>query len=141
MVRVLTVNGVTDLDNAALGHVLRIVYCNKVVMSHRATLVKLFKHYDTQSIQMLFSTIFTKNIYDVFRFSQCSTYDKDLIVQLIMYIHEFIYSIYYNRFWATLLFTAQKNPMHYKYAAYMYTFTFARNTVIWLWATCKCSVY
>ena len=62
MVRVLTVNGVTDLDNAALGHVLRIVYCNKVVMSHRATLVKLFKHYDTQSIQMLFSTIFTKNI-------------------------------------------------------------------------------
>ena len=57
MVRVLTVNGVTDLDNAALGHVLRIVYCNKVVMSHRATLVKLFKHYDTQSIQMLFSTI------------------------------------------------------------------------------------
>ena len=65
MVRVLTVNGVTDLDNAALGHVLRIVYCNKVVMSHRATLVKLFKHYDTQSIQMLFSTMFTKNINDI----------------------------------------------------------------------------
>lgn len=138
MVRVLTVNGVTDLDNAALGHVLRIVYCNKVVMSHRATLVKLFKHYDTQSIQILFSTIFTKNIYIVFL---SALYKRDLIVQLIMYILEFIYSIYYNCFWATLLFTAQKNPMHYKYAAYMYTFTFARNTVIWLWATCKCSVY
>ena len=139
MVRVLTVNGVTDLDNAALGHVLRIVYCNKVVMSHRATLVKLFKHYDTQSIQMLFSTMFTKNINDIVFLS--SLYKRDLIVQLIMYILEFIYSIYYNCFWATLLFTAQKNPMHYKYAAYMYTFTFARNTVIWLWATCKCSVY
>ena len=139
MVRVLTVNGVTDLDNAALGHVLRIVYCNKVVMSHRATLVKLFKHYDTQSIQMLFSTIFTKNINDIVFPS--ALYKRDLIVQLIMYILEFIYSIYYNCFWATLLFTAQKNPMHYKYAAYMYTFTFARNTVIWLWATCKCSVY
>ena len=138
MVRVLTVNGVTDLDDAALGHVLRIVYCNKVVMSHRATLVKLFKHYDTQSIQMLFSTIFTKNINIVF---PSALYKRDLIVQLIMYILESIYSIYYNCFWATLLFTAQKNPMHYKYAAYMYTFTFARNTVIWLWATCKCSVY
>ena len=138
MVRVLTVNGVTDLDNAALGHVLRIVYCNKVVMSHRATLVKLFKHYDTQSIQMLFSTMFTKNINIVFL---SSLYKRDLIVQLIMYILEFIYSIYYNCFWATLLFTAQKNPMHYKYAAYMYTFTFARNTVIWLWTTCKCCVY
>ena len=140
MVRVLTVNGVTDLDNAALGHVLRIVYCNKVVISYRATLVKLFKHYDTWLIQILFSAILTKNI-KWRSFSQCSAYENHLIVQLIMYILEFIYSIYYNRFWATLLFTAQKNPMHYKYAAYMYTFTFARNTVIWLWTTCKCSVY
>ena len=36
MVRVLTANGVTDLDMDALGHVLRIVYLNKVVLYNRA---------------------------------------------------------------------------------------------------------
>ena len=35
MVRVLTVNGVTDLESAALGHVLQIVYTNKVVVRCR----------------------------------------------------------------------------------------------------------
>ena len=39
--------------------------------------------------------LFTKNIYFVFL---SALYDKDLIVQLIMYIFEFIHSIYYNRF-------------------------------------------
>ena len=34
--RVLTANGVTDLDMDALGHVLRIVYLNKVVLYNRA---------------------------------------------------------------------------------------------------------
>ena len=41
MVRVLTANGVTDLDMDALGHVLRIVYLNKVVLYNRARHLKV----------------------------------------------------------------------------------------------------
>ena len=40
MVRVLTVNGVTDLEVDALGHVLQIVYLIKEVMQNRANSIK-----------------------------------------------------------------------------------------------------
>lgn len=41
MVRVLTVNGVTDLESDALGHVLQIVYTNKVVVHYRGILTEI----------------------------------------------------------------------------------------------------